>query len=356
MSDYVERELTPARWGRIIGIVRAETGPGFQISMEEMRVILREFEPLIAEHARQEAEAERAEERDRLYAADQKATRMGEMAREERSRADKAEAAIDTARQEERSKVEAALLSDEAVEAAARAYLRCISGLGDRLVPMTELTASKRALCAALQAPIQEEGEADRLKRLILDRMTIDEVADEFSEGEEGVHSDFVAGIAEALVRHASEYIESEDEDESTQPIQEEGEAPKTFAELRDRFVDPEKEKLRAEVKRFRDRCTHPDTTLNGDGTMTCDLCGLTEPDPFAATPPQPIQDGQSSPGEADASYLVGVTGRVQVRAENAAVAEQIVAGGGFGQWAERPEVQSVVRDALERLVEKSDD
>jgi hypothetical protein len=64
-----------------------------------------------------------------------------------------------------------------------------------------------------------------------------------------------------------------------------EGEGPKTFAELRDRFIDPEKEQLRAELKRFRDNCSHRDTTLNGDGTMTCDLCGFTEADPFSVRP-----------------------------------------------------------------------
>ena len=59
-----------------------------------------------------------------------------------------------------------------------------------------------------------------------------------------------------------------------------------TFAKLRDRFVDPEKEQLRAELARFREKCPHADTTLNGDGTMTCDLCGFTEPDPFHAGQP----------------------------------------------------------------------
>jgi hypothetical protein len=58
---------------------------------------------------------------------------------------------------------------------------------------------------------------------------------------------------------------------------------PKTFAELRDRFVDPEKEQLRAELAKFREERQHVDTTLNGDGTMTCDLCGFTEPDQFHA-------------------------------------------------------------------------
>jgi len=63
----------------------------------------------------------------------------------------------------------------------------------------------------------------------------------------------------------------------------ESSEKPKTFAELRDRFVDPEKEQLRTELAQFREKCPHTDTTLNGDGTMTCDLCGHTEPDPFHA-------------------------------------------------------------------------
>ena len=52
----------------------------------------------------------------------------------------------------------------------------------------------------------------------------------------------------------------------------------------------PETEQLRAELAKFREKCPHRDTTLNGDGTMTCDLCGHTEPDPFFAT--QPDKEG----------------------------------------------------------------
>lgn len=80
------------------------------------------------------------------------------------------------------------------------------------------------------------------------------------------------------------------------------GEAPRTFAELRDRYVDPEKEKLRAEVQRFREKCGHVDTTLNGDGTMTCDLCGLTEADPFAATQPDSTDTALNPPSVTDQS------------------------------------------------------
>lgn len=39
---------------------------------------------------------------------------------------------------------------------------------------------------------------------------------------------------------------------------------------------------VEAELKRFRDNCPHVDTTLNGDGSMTCDLCGKTEDDSFS--------------------------------------------------------------------------
>lgn len=80
------------------------------------------------------------------------------------------------------------------------------------------------------------------------------------------------------------------------------GEAPKSFAELRDRFVDPEKEQLRAELKRFRDNCPHRDMTLNpGDGTMTCDLCGVTQADPFAASPAPDCTD-QPAPKEEESA------------------------------------------------------
>jgi hypothetical protein len=54
---------------------------------------------------------------------------------------------------------------------------------------------------------------------------------------------------------------------------------PGTFVKVRDQFVDPEKEDLRAELKRFREKCTHVHSTLNGDGTRSCDLCGFTETD-----------------------------------------------------------------------------
>lgn len=62
-----------------------------------------------------------------------------------------------------------------------------------------------------------------------------------------------------------------------------------TFAELKKRFVDSEKERLRAEnadLKAALTRvCGHRNTLLTGDGKMRCEDCGLVEVDNFFQNP-----------------------------------------------------------------------
>jgi len=68
------------------------------------------------------------------------------------------------------------------------------------------------------------------------------------------------------------------------------------------------------------------------------------------------VLDSSSEQTTETKSYLVGVSGRIQVRAENAAVAESLVVNAPTGQWVETPMIESVVRDPLQRLAEGSDD
>jgi hypothetical protein len=83
---------------------------------------------------------------------------------------------------------------------------------GERL----QRTAVVEGLRAAL-GPVGEEGKAvtlAQLRRLLLDPEIIDECADEFTEGEEGLHSDVARSLAKSLLRLATERAETENEGE----------------------------------------------------------------------------------------------------------------------------------------------